>query len=233
MKDKKVLITGGGKGIGQAIVKKFFGEGYPIVVVDKDFSNFSLNNEPSIEKIQFDLTEIEHIKDLAKKIGHVDILVNNAGILNSITYKEYNHKKRDDMLKVNLIAPTELITYISETMVEQKRGRIVNVSSLAGQIGHSDIWYGITKAGIINLTKSFSKILGPAGIVINSIALGPVDTDMLKTAPIERVKQFKESSIEKRFLTTKEVADIVYWLAVESSSYINGICIDVNDAIHL
>ncbi|MFZ2152727.1 MAG: SDR family oxidoreductase [Microgenomates group bacterium] len=231
----RVLITGGGKGIGLATVKKFIEDknSYEIIIVDKDFSKFPKSIVSKVRCIEYNLLDLDNIPKLIIDVGNIDILVNNAGILNALPYDNYPAKKQDEMLTLDLFAPIELIKEFSKSMIKKKNGRIVNLSSMAAHVGHSDIWYGIAKAGIVNVTKSFSKILGPEGIVINCVAPGPVDTDMLQTAPKERKEAFKASSIEKRYATVEEIAETIFWLATSSPRYINGVCIDVNNGIHL
>ncbi|MDP3695357.1 MAG: SDR family oxidoreductase, partial [Desulfocapsaceae bacterium] len=122
-----------------------------------------------------------------------------------------------------------LIREVSKAMIAKGGGRIVNNASIAGEIGHPDIWYGITKAGMINMTKSFAKILGPGGIVINAVAAGPVETEMLDVIPEQRKKDIKSAVYTGRFAYPEEVADAIYWLATECPEYINGTCIDINN----
>jgi 3-oxoacyl-[acyl-carrier protein] reductase len=114
-------------------------------------------------------------------------------------------------------------------MIRRGRGRIVNNASIAGQIGHPDVWYGISKAGLINATKSFAKLLGPHGIVINAVAPGPVETDMLDVIPEPRKKAIKQAVYTGRFAHADEVAKAMFWLGTDSPDYINGICIDINN----
>jgi len=90
---------------------------------------------------------------------HVDILVNNVGILLALPYDHSPADRVDDILAVNLRAPVALLQAFAPGMVQRHAGRIITVASLAGQIGHPDIWYGITKAGVMNTTKSFAKLL--------------------------------------------------------------------------
>jgi 3-oxoacyl-[acyl-carrier protein] reductase len=231
MKKEKVLITGGNKGIGFATTKEFLSQGYQVYVVARDFSKFNLEKEGSLEKIEFDLAEIAGIPQLAKEIGEVDILINNAGIMHGISYDEYTEEKKDKMLKVNLEAPVALIMEFSHGMIRQGKGRIVNNASIAGEIGHPDIWYGITKAGVINFTKSFAKLLGPKGIVINAVAPGPVETDMLDIIPRERKEGMKQVAFSGRYATPEEIAKTIYWLATDCPEYINGTCVDINNGI--
>jgi NAD(P)-dependent dehydrogenase (short-subunit alcohol dehydrogenase family) len=166
---------------------------------------------------------------LVNKIGHVDILINNAGIMNSIPYNNYLEDKMRNLMDINLYAPIEFINQVSKSMIETGGGRIVNTASIAGQIGHPDIWYGVSKAGIINATKSFAKLLGGKGIVINTVAPGPAETDMLNVIPEQRKKEIKSSTFTNRFVKPEEIAKEIYWLATDCPEYINGTCIDINN----
>lgn len=114
-------------------------------------------------------------------------------------------------------------------MVANGSGRIVNNASIAGEIGHPDVWYGITKAGMINMTKSFAKIFGPSGVVVNAVAAGPVETDMLNVIPEARKAAIKQAVYTGRFAQPSEVADTIFWLATDCPEYINGTCIDINN----
>lgn len=227
--NKTILITGGNKGIGLELTKIFLEKEYKVIVLARDFTNFEFTKHPNIKNISFDLENTEEIPELINRLGHIDTLINNAGIMLSIPFDEYPESKVQQILKINIESPIALIREVSKSMVKNKSGRIVNVASIAGQIGHPDIWYGITKAGLINATKSFSKSLGPLGVVINAVAPSPVTTNMLKVIPEERLAIFKNSVINKRFADPKEVADTIAWLATDSPEYINGTCIDLNN----
>jgi 3-oxoacyl-[acyl-carrier protein] reductase len=149
--------------------------------------------------------------------------------MHAAPYNDYPTDKLNQILDINIKAPVALITELSQSMISRGTGRIVNNASIAGEIGHPDIWYGISKAGMINITKSFAKIMGPSGIVINAVAAGPVETDMLDTIPEPRKKQLKAATHLGRFAYPQEVADTMFWLGTSSPEYINGTCIDLNN----
>lgn len=226
---KRVLITGGNKGIGLEVTRLFLENNYNVTVVARDYKDFEFNDHENIKKIEYDLSNITGISDLVSKIGHVDVLINNAGIMNSISYNDYPEEKMEKIMNVNLYAPIELIKQVSKSMIEAKNGRIVNTASIAGQIGHPDIWYGVSKAGLINATKSFAKLLGSKGILINAVSPGPAETDMLNVIPEQRKKEIKISTVLNRFVKPEEIAKTIYWLATECPEYINGTCIDMNN----
>jgi len=226
---EKVLITGGNRGIGLECTKLFVENGYEVIVVARNFSDFPYKDHTQVRMIEFDVSKVDEIKALVEEIGCVDILLNNAGVMNSLPYDAYPEDKKENLMNVNLYAPIEFITHMAPLMMEKEKGRIVTVASVAGQIGHPDIWYGVSKAGVINATKSFAKILAPKGVVINAVAPGPVETDMMHVIPEARKQAIKSSVYIDRFAKPEEVAKAMYWLAVESPEYINGVCLDINN----
>lgn len=230
---KRVLITGGNKGIGLEISKLFYRNGFEVIVVARDYSTFSPELKDAVKKIQFDLSATEKIQDLVKEVGAIDVLINNSGIMNSLPFDNYPKDKKKAICKVNLEAPVTLIELFSKGMIAKGGGRIVSIASIAGEIGHPDIWYGITKAGVINFTKSFSKLLGQKGIVINCVAPSPVETTMYQAIPEERRKTILSNTVLNRPAKPEEIAQVVYWLATDSPEYINGTCIDINNTSFL
>ncbi|XOF35407.1 MAG: SDR family NAD(P)-dependent oxidoreductase [Candidatus Electrothrix sp. YB6] len=229
---KTALVTGGNKGIGLEVTRELINLGYKVFVIARTFDKSEILNSENVVKKSFDLTKVELIPELISELGEIDILVNNAGVMHSIPFNNYPQDKVDGMLKLNIEAPVALIREISKSMVKKGSGRIVNNASIAGEIGHPDIWYGITKAGLINATKSFAKILGAKGIVINAVAPGPVETDMLNVIPEDRKNAIKSTVYTGRFAKPEEVAKTIVWLATECPEYINGTCIDINNGAY-
>lgn len=224
---KHVLITGGNKGIGLETTKMMLQLGYKVTVVARDGS--TVKELKNCDFIEYDLRNISGIAALVDSLDRIDVLINNSGIMNTCPYNDYPDESKDSLLKINLEAPVELMIAVSKQMVQHKAGRIVNNASIAGQIGHPDIWYGISKAGLINATKSFAKLLGPQGIQVNAVAPGPVETDMLGTIPDFRKEAVLRSVYTARFAHADEVAKAMVWLATDCPTYINGICIDINN----
>ncbi len=220
--NQTVLITGGNKGIGLALTKMFLDLNYKLIVIARDFENFSYKDQ--VTYVPYDLSDVEGIPKLIETLGKVDILINNAGVMYSIPHENYQDGQIESMLNLNLKAPIKLI----QSCVKAGATRIVNNASIAGQIGHPDIWYGMTKAALINATKSFSKIY-QGKVIINAVAPSPVNTDMLDTIPIERREAFLKTVISGRFATAEEVAQTIFWLATESPEYINGTTVDINN----
>lgn len=227
---KRVLITGGNKGIGLAVSRAMLELDYEILVVARDFKDFELGGLPNVTEIEYDLSNIDDLEVLSKEIGDIDILINNAGFMQpKYSYDNYPKEAKEKILNVDLHAPVELMNLLCENMKKQKYGRIVNVASIAGQIGHPDIWYGIAKAGLINATKIYGKLLGAHGISVNCVAPSPTETDMQKDNSEERKKEFKKTVSSGRFAEAQEVAKAIVWLATDCPSYINGITLDIND----
>ncbi len=222
----RVLITGGNKGIGLALTKMFLDNGDEVVVIARDFEGFIFKE--SVERVCFDLTDVDGIAALIETLPDIDVLINNAGVMYSLSFDAYPDDKVESMLALNLKAPVKLIEACARKGVK----RIVNNASIAGQIGHPDVWYGITKAGLINATKSFAKIFD-GKIIVNAVAPSPVETDMLETIPLERREAFLKTVTAKRFATPEEVAKTIFWLATDAPEYINGATIDINSGAYL
>lgn len=224
---KKVLITGGNKGIGLAAARQFRDAGYEVTVIGRDFRDF---HEDGIQAVTFDLNEIETLPLLADQIGEINILVNNAGIDRKRPYNDYPEDEIERILNVNLKAPLALINAYVPYFIKRGYGRIINVASQAAEVGHSDVWYGITKAGLVNATKSYAALLGGKGVVINAVAPGPVDTEMIKNTPFEnRFEAVRKRTYTERFARAEEVAEVIFWLGTSAPEYINGETFDINN----
>ena len=224
--NQTVLITGGNKGIGLELTKAFLALEYRIIVVARDFSDFAYHDR--VQCIEYDLVDVEGIANLISSMGKIDILINNAGVMYSLPYNNYPQEKVNSMLKLNLEAPIKLI----EECIKVGATRVVNNASVAGYTGHPDIWYGMTKAALINATTSFAKIY-EGEVILNAVAASPVDTDMQKVNTPERKEAFKKSVITGRFATASEVADTILWLATKAPEYINGTTIDINNGSYM
>lgn len=226
---KRALITGGNKGIGFEITKDFLERGFVVTVVARDFSNFNLKDN-NLTLIEYDLSNVDSLPILVEQIGHIDILINNAGFMQpKYSYDNYPIEAKEKIMNVDLHTPVELMTLVSKSMKEKGYGRIVNVGSIAGQIGHPDIWYGIAKAGLMNATKIYAKLLGAHGIVVNCVAPSPVETEMQKDNSEERKAEFKKSVVTGRFAEAQEISKTIVWLATDCPEYINGTTIDINN----
>ena len=230
---KKVLITGGNKGIGLAISRAMLELGYEITIVARDFETCPLVGVAKVTAIEYDLSNVSGLKELAKEVGDIDILINNAGYMQpKYTYDNYPKEAKEHLMNVDLHTPVELMNLVSVSMKKKKFGRIVNTASIAGQIGHPDVWYGIAKAGLINATKIYAKLLGPDGIIVNCVAPSAAETGMQKDNDEARKKAFKAAVVTNRFAEPEEVAKAIVWLATDCPEYINGITIDINNCFY-
>ncbi|WP_040727519.1 SDR family NAD(P)-dependent oxidoreductase [Thiomicrorhabdus sp. Kp2] len=230
---RHVVITGGNKGIGLALTQKFVEAGDTVQIIARDFSNqedFDYQNHPQVTCTEFDLTDLDNLPGLVDSIEQLDVLINNAGLLQPITLDSYPDDARDYSLQLNIMSPVKLTELLTEKLKNTSNytPRIVNNASIAGQIGHPDIWYGISKAGLINATKSLAKYF-QGEIIVNAVAPSPVETEMLNNIPEHRQQAFLKNTIAGRFATAQEVANTMYWLATDSPEYINGSCIDINN----
>ncbi len=224
---RTALVTGAGRGIGLATAKAFLGAGWRVLALDKDFGTFDATG--AVERIDYDLTGIAGIGAMAASLGEVHTLVNNAGVLYCEPYDAIPEAHKREILAVNLEAPVALIAALSPQMVKRKGGRIVNVGSVAAFTGHPDLWYGITKAGLLNLTKSWATQLGPHGVLVNAVAPGPTHTEMYEQLPQSRKDMVTRSVYSGRAARPDEVAQVILWLGSVSPEYVNGTTLDCNN----
>jgi 3-oxoacyl-[acyl-carrier protein] reductase len=225
---KTALVTGAARGIGRAAAEALVKSGCRVFALDRDFPD-----SISAEKLLYDLSDLAGIQALIGKIGRLDVLVNNAGIQSALPIERYTDEARSRVLRINLEAPVELIRAASKGMVERRSGRVINLASVAAYTPHTDLWYGVTKAGVVSFTRSFASYLGPQGIQVNAVAPGPIDTDLLKNAQPERVEQLMRTVYTRRRGRPEEVAEAIRWLALDAPAILNGAVIDVTDGCFL
>jgi len=222
----RAIVTGGNRGIGLEISKRLLARGFEVHVLSRS----GIASPPQgLVSWTADVSDYEQTSQIVDRIGPLDVLVNNAGIMNTKTASEYSHDEILHILNVNLITSVRLSVRLAEQMANGGGGRIVSMGSIAGEIGHPDIWYGVSKAGIANAMRSLARTFGPRGVVANSVAPGPVETEMMKRIPQDRKDRLKAATISQRFCTAEEVAETVCWLATDSPACINGEVIDLNN----
>lgn len=240
--EKVVLVTGSSKGIGKATAVEFAKMGGVKVVINyltdkekaEELSNY-LKQEYKIETlvIKADVSNEEQVKnmihEIINKYGRIDILVNNAGI---VIDKEFEDRTVEDWkrtLEVNTIGTFLVSKYASESMMKNKRGKIINVSSTNGinTFFPSSIDYDASKAAINNLTYNLAIQFAPY-INVNAVAPGWVNTEMNKDLPRDLIEEETEKIYKKRFAEPEEIAKVICFLASEDAEYINGTVIKVD-----
>lgn len=169
------------------------------------------------------------IKEAVYKYGAVDVLVNNAGIACQGLITDIDEYDTDRIFDINLKGVYNCCRAVTPVMVGQKSGKIINISSMWGQVGAScEVAYSASKAGIIGLTKALAKELAPSGITVNAVAPGLIETNMNADIPIEELNSFVENIPLGRMGGADEIANAVYFLASDSADYITGQILGVN-----
>ena len=221
---RTAIVTGGHRGIGLAVTRRLLAADYRVVTIGRDPK---LPPDVVAEPLAYDLTDIDGIPALCERWAEVDILVNNAGVMCSHPWDGYPVDAKARTLALNLEAPLALITALAPKM--PRGARVVNIASIAGQVGHPDIWYGATKAALINATKSFARQLASRGICVTATAPGPVETAMLAQIPPDRLAHVLGGTYSGKPATVDAIADAITWLATDAPAHLSGTCLDLND----
>ena len=240
LKDKKILITGATGGIGKSIVEKFYHFGSNILATGTNIEKLNnlKNKYPNIKTIAFKLdhhSEIEKfIEDSSISLNGLDILVNNAGItLDNISLRltEENWNK---VLDINLTSTFLMCKYSIKKMLKQKKGKIINITSIVGHTGNpGQANYAASKAGIIGFTKSLAMEYAKKGINVNCISPGFIKTEMTDKID-ENFRQNLVSKIPSGELgKSEDVSNCVAFLASNMSDYITGETIHVNGGMYM
>lgn len=236
---KRALVTGAGQGIGRAIALKLASLGAVVAVVDLDGDNAAAVAE-EIQKAGgsasgrcLDVSDADAVagtfKEVIDDLGGLEILVNNAGITRDNLILRMSSDDWDAVLAVNLKGAFNCIRAAARTMMSQRYGRIVNISSVVGLIGNAgQANYASSKAGLIALTKSVAKELGGRGVTANAIAPGYIETPMTATLSEKVREDFAAKIILRRFGTPDDVANVVAFLVCDGGDYITGQTINVD-----
>ncbi len=236
---KKVLITGASKGIGFALTKKFLAHHYKVYATYYRTDTFlgelkaSSSAKHNLYPIKVDLSKTAEIDYLFTQIKEpLDVLINNAGISEWNLFDKISETEWDDLMAVNLKAYFLCAQKAFPGMLSQKSGSIINLSSIWGITGAAmEVHYSTAKAGIIGFTKSLAKELAPSNILVNAIAPGVIDTDMLAVFSEEELTDLKQEIPLGRFGQPEEVAELALFLAEQK--YITGEVININGGFHI
>ena len=241
MKNKVALITGSSRGIGRATITEFAKKGYNVVINYKNSEKEAtelkeqLQNDYNIKAlaIRADVSNEEEVKEMVNIIisefGHIDVLVNNAGIAIDKDFEERTIDDWQKTLNTNLIGPFVVSKCVGEVMLNQKKGKIINISSTNGinSFFPTSIDYDASKAGVINLTHNLAIQYAPY-INVNCVAPGWVNTEMNKELPKELIEEETEKIYKKRFAEPSEIGKVVCFLASDDADFINDEVIKID-----
>ncbi len=233
LEGKKAIVTGGGRGIGNAIALSLAEAGADVAVIDLDQATAAQTaaavKEKKRESLSFgvdvsDLSAVQAALDsIVETWGGVDIVVNNAGITRDNLLIRMAEEDWDLVLGVNLKGAFNLIRATARTMMKQKSGAIINISSIIGLMGNAgQANYAASKGGLISLTKAAAKELAPRGIRANAIAPGFIETAMTEKIPADLKEQMLGSIPLGRMGSPEDIAAAVIFLASPAAAYITG-----------
>ena len=236
--EKVSLITGAAQGIGLATAIKFAQEGAIVIVCDVKQAAV----DEAVEKCQaigaqavgyvVDVTQRDMVdatvKAVLDKFGRIDVLVNNAGITQDARLQKMTLEQFDRVIDVNLRGVFHCAQAVTDAMVAQGSGVILNASSVVGIYGNfGQTNYAATKFGVIGFTKTWSRELGPKGIRVNAVAPGFIATPILSTIPEKVIHEMMDRVPLKRLGQPEDIANVYAFLASDEASYINGTVIEV------
>ena len=239
--NKNVLVTGGTRGIGEAISREFAKKGYNLIINYVNSNEKAQNLKQELEKeynikvlpIQADISNEIAIKNMVdtaiKEFGKIDVLVNNAGIVIDREFEDRTVEDWKKTLDINLIAPFVLTKLVGKEMMKQKSGAIINISSTNGLNTYypTSVDYDASKSGLISLTYDSAVQFAPY-VRVNCVAPGWVNTEMNKELPEDFVKEETERILVKRFAEPEVIAKVVTFLASEDASFVNSTVIKVD-----
>ena len=233
-----ILVTGGSRGIGAAIAKKFAEQGDMVYITyckSKEAAQ-ALEQQYGIHPIFADFREdfgaLKAGKAIAEQIGTIDTLVNNAAISVVDVFQCVSEEDCTALYRVNLFGTVDMTRAILPTMLQQHAGNIINITSVWGQTGAScEVDYSVTKGGIIAFTKALAKEVAPSGIRVNAVSPGVIDTEMNAHLSEEDRKELAEETPLQRIGKPEEIAKVAAFLASDDASYIHGQTIVVDGGL--
>ncbi len=224
-----VLITGASRGIGAAVARKYAQEGYRLILTYREredqIKELCATLKTEVLPIRADVARVEEVEQMVaqgmRAFGGVDVLVNNAGIAEQKLFSDITPEDWDRMFDVNVKGMYLVTKAVLPSMIHEKRGSIVNLSSIWGLTGAScEVHYSASKAAVIGFTKALAKELGPSGISVNCVAPGVISTDMNAHLPAEILQELKEETPLGTLGTPEDVAEAVWFLS--QSRFITG-----------
>ena len=237
---KIALVTGAARGIGKEIALTLAGSGATVIVnyngskerAEAVVSEIKANGGEA-EAMQCNVADFEAseamIKDVLAKYGKVDILVNNAGITKDNLIMRMSEADYDAVLDTNLKGAFNMIRHLSRAFLKQRSGKIINISSVSGVMGNAgQSNYSASKAGLIGLTKSVARELASRNVCVNAVAPGFIATEMTEVLSEDYMNKMKEMIPLGKLGNTKDIANMVLFLAGNQSDYITGQVIHVD-----
>ena len=239
LENKVCIVTGGGRGIGQATAEKFIGESATVIIADFDEATGTATAEYLGDQCSFvktDVSQSESVKSLIKRVkadhGSIDVIVNNAGILQDQTLEKMDEEEFDKVIQVNMRGVYLCTKYAAEVMREQGSGVILNASSVVARFGNfGQTNYVASKAGLEGMTKVWARELGKHGIRVNAVAPGFIQTDMIAGMPEKIIKMMGAKVPLKRWGQPEDVANLYCFLASDEASYISGVVLPVDGGV--
>ncbi len=237
---KVAVVTGASRGIGKEIAKELHKAGANVILIarNKDLLKQLSSELDNCSYYSMDISNKEQIEETFKTIikekGGIDILVNNAGITKDNLLMRMKEEDVEAVLNVNLKSMFLTSKQVLRPMMKKRWGRIINITSVIGLMGNSgQSNYAASKAGIIGFTKSLAKEIGSRNITVNAIAPGFIETEMTKDLPDENKKAMLESIPLNKIGTTKDIANVVLFLASDLANYITGETINVSGGMYM
>lgn len=234
---KVAVITGGARGLGQAMAELFAEEGAQVIALDLEPLTYSKENVVYKELNVSDAKRCQAVyQEIISEYQKIDILVNNAGITRDSLTRKMTDEQWNLVMDVNLKGVFNITRHIGPQMAEKGSGSIVNISSVVGTFGNiGQANYAATKGAVVALGKTWAKEFAMKGadVRVNTIAPGYTMTDILKTVPEELLNKFASLTMLNRLGEPKEIAKAALFLVSDEASYITGQCIGVDGGMRL